>query len=160
MAQAVHAGCRKAKACEALELSLRTVQRWEGGAIEDRRRGSRAAPTNRLSEDERAGVLAVLNAPAYRDKSPNQIVPLLADRGAYVASEATMYRILKQHKQLAHRQGSAPARRYEALEHTASGPNQVWSWDIVRHEALSNRVEVKGHRAPAVAAAECKLGAA
>ena len=130
VAQAVHGGCRKAKACEALGLSLRTVQRWERGAIEDRRRGSRAAPANRLSEDERAGVLAVLNAPAYRDKSPNQIVPLLADQGEYVASEATMYRILKQEKQLAHRQRSAPARRYEAVERTASGPNQVWSWDI------------------------------
>ena len=75
-------------------------------------------------------MLAVLNAPAYRDKSPNQIVPLLADQGEYVASEATMYRILKQEKQLAHRQRSAPARRYEAVPRTARGPNQIWSWDI------------------------------
>ena len=130
MADAVHGGCRKAKACEALGLSLRTVQRWERGTLADRRRGSRAAPANRLSEEERARVLAVLNAPAYRDKSPNQIVPLLADQGEYVASESTMYRMLKEEKQLAHRQRSAPARRYEALARTASGPNQVWSWDI------------------------------
>ena len=128
--EAVRGGCRKAKACEALGLSLRTVERWERGAIEDRRRGSRVAPANRLSEDERDQVLAVLNAPVYRDKSPNQIVPLLADQGEYVASEATMYRILKQEKQLAHRQRSAPVRRYEAVARTASGPNQVWSWDI------------------------------
>ena len=128
--EAVRGGCRKAKACEALGLSLRTVERWERGAIEDRRRGSRVAPANRLSEDERDQVLAVLNAPVYRDKSPNQIVPLLADQGEYVASEATMYRILKQDKQLAHRQRSAPVRRYEAVARTASGPNQVWSWDI------------------------------
>ena len=130
VAEAVHGGCRKANACEALGLSLRTVQRWERDGIEDRRRGSRAVPANRLSEHERARVLAVLNAPAYRDKSPNQIVPLLADQGEYVASEATMYRILKDEKQLAHRQRSAPARRYEAVTRTASGPNQVWSWDI------------------------------
>ena len=128
--EAVHSGCRKAKACEALGLSLRTVQRWERGGVEDRRRGSRAVPANRLSEDERAEVLAVLNAPAYRDKSPNQIVPLLADKGQYVASEATMYRILKQEKQLAHRLRSAPQRRYEAVQRMANGPNQVWSWDI------------------------------
>lgn len=128
--QAVHGGCRKAKACEILGLSLRTVQRWARGGIKDCRRGSRAAPANRLSDEERAQVVAVLNAPAYRDKSPNQIVPLLADHGEYVASEATMYRILKHEKQLAHRQRSAPARRYEALARTASGPNQVWSWDI------------------------------
>jgi len=128
--QAVHGGCRKAKACEILGLSLRTVQRWARGGIKDHRRGSRAAAANRLSDEERAQVVAVLNAPAYRDKSPNQIVPLLADQGEYVASEATMYRILKHEKQLAHRQRSAPARRYEALARTASGPNQVWSWDI------------------------------
>ena len=130
VAEAVHGGCRKANACEALGLSLRTVQRWERDGIEDRRRGSRALPANRLGEDERARVLAVLNAPAYRDKSPNQIVPLLADQGEYVASEATMYRILNDEKQLAHRQRSAPARRYHAVTRTASGPNQVWSWDI------------------------------
>ena len=130
VAQAVRDGCRKAKACEVLGLSLRTVQRWERGDLEDRRRGSRAQPANRLSEDERTSVVAMLNAPAYRDKSPNQIVPLLADQGEYVASEATMYRILKAEKQLTHRQRSAPARRYEAVERTASGPNQLWSWDI------------------------------
>ena len=128
--QAVHGGCRKAKACEILGLSLRTVQRWARGDIQDRRRGSRAAPVNRLRDEERAHVLALLNAPAYRDKSPNQIVPLLADQGEYVASEATMYRILKHEKQLAHRQRSAPARRYESVARTASAPNQVWSWDI------------------------------
>lgn len=111
-------------------MSLRTVQRWARGDIQDRRRGSRAAPANRLSEEERAQVMALLNAPAYRDKSPNQIVPLLADHGQYVASEATMYRILKHEKQLAHRQRSAPAQRYEAQARTASGADQLWSWDI------------------------------
>lgn len=34
-----------------------------------------------------------------------------------------------------------------------SGPNQLWVTDIVRHEALLNRVEVRGHHRPAVAAA-------
>ncbi len=120
--QAVHGGCRKAKACEALGLSLRTVQRWARSGIKDHRRGSRAAPANRLSEQERAQVMALLNAPAYRDKSPKQIVPVLADQGQYVASEATMYRMLRKEKQLAHRQRSVPAQRYEAQARSASGP--------------------------------------
>ncbi len=34
----------------------------------------------------------------------------------------------------------------------AARPNQVWSWDIERHEALSNRAVVKGHRLGLVAA--------
>ncbi len=123
-------GCRKVKACEALGVSVRTVQRWERGGSADRRKGSRAMPANRLSDAERARVVAVLNAPAHCDKSPNQLVPMLADRGEYIASESTMYRILRAEKMLAHRQGSAPARRHEPTPRIATGPNQVWSWDI------------------------------
>ena len=130
MAEAVQGGSRKSCACEALGLSLRTVQRWERGGVKDRRKGSRAVAANRLSEAERARVIDVLNAPAYRDKGPNQIVPLLADEGEYLASESTMYRILREEKQLAHRERSAPRRRYEPLVRQASAPNQVWSWDI------------------------------
>ena len=128
--EAVAAGCRKVKACEALGLSVRTVQRWNRENSVDRRKGTRAVPANRLSDAERAEVLAVLNAPAYRDKSPNQVVPLLADEGRYLASESTMYRILKENKLLAHRQRSAPARHHEPTPRVAAGPNQVWSWDI------------------------------
>ena len=48
----------------------------------------------------------------------------------YLASESTIYRILREEKQLAHRGRSRPRahRRPEAL--TASAPGQVWSWDI------------------------------
>ena len=81
VAEAVQGGSRKSCACEALGLSLRTVQRWERGGVKDRRKGSRAVAANRLSEAERARVIDVLNTPAYRDKGPNQIVPLLADDG-------------------------------------------------------------------------------
>jgi len=128
--EAMTQGCRKEKACEALELSVRTVQRWEREGSVDRRKGSRAIPANRLSDVERERVVAVLNAPAHRDKSPNQLVPMLADQGEYIASESTMYRILREDKLLAHRQGSAPARRHESTARLATGPNQVWSWDI------------------------------
>jgi transposase InsO family protein len=118
------------KACEALGLSVRTVQRWQRAGSADRRKGSRGIPANRLSATERARVLAVLSAPEYCDKSPNQVVPMLVDRGEYIASESTMYRILHEEKLLRHRQASAPARRHEPTPRAASGPNQVWSWDI------------------------------
>jgi len=127
---AMSQGCRKVKACEALGVSVRTVQRWEREGSVDRRKGSRAMPANRLSDEERAEVLAVLNAPAHCDKSPNQLVPMLADQGEYIASESTMYRLLKEHAMLAHRQKSMPARRHEPTPRVATEPNQVWSWDI------------------------------
>jgi transposase InsO family protein len=62
--------------------------------------------------------------------SPNQIVPALADQGVYVASESSFYRVLRQADQLSPRGKAKPAnhKRPQAIE--ASGPNQVWSWDI------------------------------
>lgn len=130
---AVKAGARRAKACEALGLSLRTVQRWErlgpaGGG--DRRSGPKSAPLNKLSEEERREVFRIVNSPEYRDLSPRQIVPRLADRGVYVASESTIYRLLKSEGQLVHREPSRPRTHSKPREQHATGPNQVWSWDI------------------------------
>jgi transposase InsO family protein len=75
-------------------------------------------------------VLEVVNRPEYRNRSPKQIVPSLADQGEYLVSESTMYRILHEEDQLKHRaSSSAPARR-RPRELVATTPNQVWSWDI------------------------------
>ena len=61
---------------------------------------------------------------------PNQIVPALADQGTYIASESSFYRVLRKADQLAHRGKAKPPthKHPESLE--ASGPNQLWSWDI------------------------------
>jgi transposase InsO family protein len=126
----MQAGARKEPAGAVLGLSLRTVQRWEREGLTDQRKGSRARPANALSETERAAVLVRLNSAEFAGESPNQVVPKLADRGEYLASEASMYRILRDEKLLAHRHKSAPARRREATPLEATGPNQVWSWDI------------------------------
>jgi transposase InsO family protein len=65
------------------------------------------------------------------DLSPKQIVPILAERGEYIASEPTMYRVLHEAKQMRHRETSRPPqKRHTPRELAATGPNQVWSWDI------------------------------
>jgi hypothetical protein len=51
--------------------------------------GPRRAPANKLSETERRKLIRVATSPEYRDLSPKQIVPQLADRGIYIASEST-----------------------------------------------------------------------
>jgi putative transposase len=128
--EAVGHGARRHKAAELLGLSLRALERWEHqGGGEDLRAGPLQPPTNQLSAAERARVLAVANQPEHRDLSPKQIVPRLADQGVYVASESTFYRVLREADQLHHRQPSrAPSPRPQA--HVATGPLQVWSWDI------------------------------
>ena len=129
--EATGAGARLEKAAEHLGVSARTLQRWsdaDGG--EDGRRGPLTEPANKLSAVEREQVIEIANAPEYRDLSPKQIVPRLADGGTYVASESTVYRVLRKQDQMAHRERSRPATARRPDEHVATGPNQVWAWDI------------------------------
>ena len=117
-------------ACRILGVSVRTIQRWrlqDGG--EDGRQGPRTEPGNKLSEAERQEVLDVATSPEFRDESPKQIVPTLADRCLYLASEATFYRILREAKLMAHREPSRPPSP-KPRELVATGPNQVYTWDI------------------------------
>jgi len=130
IADAVRAGARQHAACALLGVSGRTLERWRVGPTEDAREGPRQAPANKLTEAERRLVLATVNSAAFRDLSPNQIVPQLADDGRYLASESTMYRILRAEAQLQHRGRAKPAVRRRPRTHIATGPNQVWSWDI------------------------------
>jgi putative transposase len=129
--EAIQSGARQRKACEILGLDPRTVQRWKDQDIgEDCRMGPRQAPRNKLAASERREVLEIVNQERYRDLSVKQIVPRLADEGTYLASESTMYRILREEDQLRHRGVSQPrtSKAPRALE--ATGANQVWSWDI------------------------------
>ncbi|AMP11969.1 integrase core domain protein [Collimonas arenae] len=90
----------------------------------------RPAPANKLSEDERAQILAVANSEEFASMPPSQIVPTLADRGEYVASESSFYRVLKQASQQHHRGRAKKPSNRVVTSHCASGPNEVWSWDI------------------------------
>ena len=129
VAEAVAAGANERKACVVVGLSWRTLDRWKTN-LEDRRRGPKSAPRNRLSDAERAHVLRTCNSKPYRELSPNQIVPLLADQGTYLASERTMYRLLHEQGLMRHRARSRPPSARKPPEHVAIAPNRVWSWDI------------------------------
>lgn len=129
---AIVSGARLKPAADILGISDRTVIRWRkkdcGGR--DQRTGPVAPPGNKLSEGKRQQVVAVANSAPFRDLSPKQIVPKLADQGMYLASESTFYRILKEQQMMTHRQASKPATKKRPKEHLATGPCQVWSWDI------------------------------
>ena len=104
--EAKQAGVCTEKACEELEISLRTYQRWsseEGVKGDARPQAARPQPANKLSEQERRQILDVCNQEEYSSLPPSQIVPKLADKGMYIASEASFYRVLKEADQLHHR---------------------------------------------------------
>lgn len=69
--------------------------------------------------------------PEYADLPPSQIVPSLVDRGIYIASESTIYRILRNEHMQNHRGRSKPPEKVNyPTTHIATAPNQVWTWDI------------------------------
>jgi transposase InsO family protein len=127
-------GARLTVACEEAEVSLRTYRRWyRSGQVQGDRRSEarRPEPSNKLSSAERQAILDVANEPKYARLPPSQIVPVLLDQGIYLGSESSFYRILNEHGQLNHRGRSQPPKKIKApTSHMASGPNEVWSWDI------------------------------
>lgn len=128
--EAVAAGASRRGACESLGLPVRTAQRWRRHGGDDRRRGPKSRPHNALSEAERREALALCNAPEHAGLSPKQIVPKLADQGIYAASETTLYRLLRQAKQVQSRPATTPRVVRAKPSQQADGPNQLWSWDI------------------------------
>jgi len=135
--EAVTAGAARYKSCAVLDLTVRTLQRWkralQEGSLADHRKCAAKSRTrdNKLTDEERQRILDVCSQPEYRSLPPSQIVPALADKGEYLASESTFYRVLREAGQL-HRRGKAETPRNIARPkgYLAERPNQVWSWDI------------------------------
>lgn len=128
-------GARLEPACALAGIDLRTLQRWrrEGGLErgDGRPAAVRPTPAHALTAEERATVLKLANEPRFAELPPAQIVPRLADEGCYVASESSFHRVLRQNRQTAHRgRAKAPEQRREPTTHIATGPGQVWCWDV------------------------------
>lgn len=121
------------KACEELGICRRTLQRWrdESTPLEDQRpHAKRPEPMNKLSEKERKEILNTCNQTEFQSLPPSQIVPILADRNAYIGSESSFYRVLRMNNQQHHRGKSKKPCVRPISTHSATGPNEVWMWDI------------------------------
>ena len=130
-----HNGVRLSALCDLLGLSPWTVQRYRStpdDTPEDRRKAAQArrVPGTRLTPAEEEAILFTLNQPRFASLSPAQIVPILADKGLYLASESTLYGILRKRGQLAHRGRARVPTRRRPTPLYATAPNQVWTWDI------------------------------
>jgi len=132
ISQAQRAGARLGAACSVVGISARTIERWRDRPDgDDRRVGPQRRASNALTPLEEARVLAVMTSSPYAGLSPKQLVPQLADEGLYLASESTMYRLQRRHGlRRAKRQVEHTHVTRSATVHSATGPNQVWSWDI------------------------------
>lgn len=127
----VAAGVKRRRACQVLGRSrashYRRRQAPLHGPPAPRPRSHRA-----LRPVEEAEIIATLNSERFCDQAPAQIWATLLDEGTYLASISTMYRLLRAQHQV--RERRAQARRPPTVkpELVATGPNQVWSWDITK----------------------------
>jgi putative transposase len=134
--ECIRHGARQSKACQVIDISVRTLQRWQVDAANQRpqgdlRTGRVQTPANQFTQLERDKVLSVVNSEEFAHLAPSQIVPRLADKGIYIGSESSIYRILRCHHQVGHRINVQPAKaRMKTRACMANAPKQLFSWDI------------------------------
>lgn len=119
------------KSCEALGISRSTYYRQRG------RDGAPLSPTERpsprrLSGPEEQQVLDLLNSDRFADRAVPEVHATLLDEGVCLCSMRTMYRILKRHDEILERRNQLRHPVYTKPELLATGPNQLWSWDITK----------------------------
>lgn len=92
----------------------------------------RPKPARALSPSEHQAILDVLRSPRFADQAPAEIYASLLDEGIFLCSIRTMYRVLAAQGEVRERRRVLRHRAYEKPELLATGPNQVWTWDITK----------------------------
>ena len=129
--EAISSGAALSKACDTLEISMRTYYRWKNDDSGDKRKGSEKIIPRKLTPEEEQEIVDVSCEKCFCDCNPYQIVALLLDEGRYIASTSSFYRVLKSRGLLHHRRrGRSNKKKSTPPELVATGPNQVFSWDI------------------------------
>jgi putative transposase len=116
-------------ACDVLQVPRSSVYRARQPLPTPR---PKSDPVRALSAPERTVVHDTLNSDRFADQSPREVYATLLDEGTYLCSPSTMYRVLDEHAEVRERRDQLRHPAYAKPELLATGPNQVWSWDITR----------------------------
>jgi len=117
--------------CSFLGITRRTIQNWRRLGVTDRRKGSARHVGHRLSAEQEQLFYDQSIIKRFADRTPEEIVAMLAGEGIYHGSPSTLYRILRKRNAIQHRRSSKkPIAAVKAVHLEVTGPNQVWSWDI------------------------------
>jgi putative transposase len=120
-----------ADACRAMEVARATHYRRRRPRLVPEPK-PHPTPPRALSERERAVVLELLHGDRFCDRAPAEVYATLLDEGTYLASERTMYRILAGNLEVRERRNQLRHPCYQKPELLATGPNEVWTWDITK----------------------------
>jgi putative transposase len=121
-----------APACRGLGVARATLYRRRAARRCPRPQQPRPRPARSLRDEERQAVLDVLNEERFMDLSPLEVYAILLDGGRYLCSIRTMYRILAAADAVRERRNQLRHPAHKKPELLATGPNQVWSWDITK----------------------------
>lgn len=116
-------------ACQALGVPRSSLYRQRQPAAAGK---ARPKPSRTLSPEEKTEVRRVLNSERFQDASPRQVYATLLDEQIYLCHWRTMYRILKEHDEVRERRRQVRRSSYVKPELLATGPNQLYSWDITK----------------------------
>jgi putative transposase len=119
-----------APACAALTVNRASLYRRRRRPAEIPRR--RPTPSRALTLTERQIVCDVLHSERFADKAPAQVYAILLDEKIYLCSIRTMHRILAARHEIRERRNQLRHPSYQKPELLATGPNQVWTWDITK----------------------------
>ena len=117
-------GARIWKACDTLEISVSTFERWRKGKYTDNRKGADKVVSRKLSKKEKQKILDISCSERYKDDNPYKIHASLLDKGIYVASISSFYWVLKENSLVHHRGNTRPGTSHnKPPERVATGPN-------------------------------------
>ncbi len=120
-----------AQACAALGLSRATLYRHTQ-PVKPASVAVRGPSPRRLSDLERQALLDVLHSEEFVDQPPPEVYATLLSRGVYHASIRTMYRVLAASGESGERRAQRGPMTHAKPTLLATGPNQVWTWDITK----------------------------
>ncbi|MGQ7848810.1 hypothetical protein ACUNV4_30250 [Granulosicoccus sp. 3-233] len=127
-------------ACRALGLNRSSVYQRQKGLVgnDSTKRSRKNAPQPRaLSEQECQGVLATLRSPEHSNQPPAEVHQRLLEQGdAPCSMPPACIGFCAREAKTVNDAIRRPAQHHAIPRLKATGPNQVWTWDIVRHEAL------------------------
>ena len=85
-----------------------------------------------LAAAERRAILDMLHSARFADTAPAEAWAVLLDEGTYLGSVSTFYRVLREAGESRERRAQAAHPAAVKPELAATGPDQVYSWDITK----------------------------
>ena len=117
--------------CEALGVSRASLHRLRNPPASPEPR-IRASSPRALTAEERLIVLGHLHSERFQDRSPTEVYGTLLDEGVYCCSIRTLYRLLAAEGETRERRDQLTHPAYHKPQLLATGPNELWSWDITK----------------------------